>query len=272
MDIDPVALLLPANLNGDHSRFRHRRFRQFLTLIDQTLATKSSCRIIDVGGTLAYWEAFESELRSRNVSILIVNLEPQGPDPAGFTTRVGDATDLGEFPDNSFDIVHSNSVIEHVGSRRNMEKMAGEVRRLAPAYFLQTPNFWFPYETHARTLFFHWMPIPLRVALHRLMPLGFYQRASSRSDAMACINDARCLSRSAMRSLFPDAVVQGEKFAGLNKSWIAIRQAAPGPVQTQGATLDPLKASLENSFVTSMGARIYASTASAGVQPLLPPG
>lgn len=272
-----MATIASGGLNGDHSRFRVRRFRQFLALIDHTLATKTSCRIIDIGGTLAYWQAFERELRDRNVTILIVNLHPQEPAPARFTTSVGDATDLGEFPDDSFDIVHSNSVIEHVGDRRNMAKMAAEVRRLAPVYFLQTPNFWFPYEPHARTLFFHWMPIFLRVALLRAKRLGFYERASSRAEAMACINDAHCLTRSAMRRLFPDAIVQGEKFAGLNKSWIAIRRAVAVPRQGQGATqepathhrLDPIAASTEKLFVRS---RMYAFAGSATAQPRLRPG
>jgi hypothetical protein len=222
MQGEPAVFARP---NAPTNTFRRARFQRFLTVIDTVLARRRVCRIVDLGGTPDYWKVFEDELRDRPVEVLIVNNVPQEQVRSRFDCIVADATDLGEFPDDSFDVVHSNSVIEHVGSWRNMVGMAREVRRLAPAYYVQTPNFWFPYEPHARTPFFHWLPVPARISLLMRKRCGFYEKAETVNDAMRSIEDARCLTRMEMQALFPDADVTGERVMGLTKSWMAIRTA-----------------------------------------------
>ena len=69
-----------------------------------------------------------------------------------------DATNLHEFGDASFDIAFSNSVIEHLSTFENQARMAAEVRRVARAYWVQTPNFWFPIEPHFLVPAWHWLP------------------------------------------------------------------------------------------------------------------
>lgn len=60
----------------------------------------------------------------------------------------GDATNLSQYSDKSFDIVFSNSVIEHLYTKENQISMAKEVNRVGKNYFIQTPNYWFPIEPH----------------------------------------------------------------------------------------------------------------------------
>lgn len=69
----------------------------------------------------------------------------------------GDACAL-PFPDASFDVVHSNAVIEHVGGRARQEAFVREALRVGRRVFLTTPNRWFPVEVHTRLPFVHWLP------------------------------------------------------------------------------------------------------------------
>lgn len=62
------------------------------------------------------------------------------------------------FGDQSFDIVWSNAVLEHVGSRDSQLAVLREVKRVGKRAFLTTPNYWFPIEVHTRTPVLHWLP------------------------------------------------------------------------------------------------------------------
>jgi hypothetical protein len=203
--------------------FRQKRLSQFLALVDEVIAVRGNCRILDVGGRLAYWQALEPLWRDRPCHITVVNLTSEPIPDERFSCLAGDARDLGRFGDSSFDLVHSNSVIEHVGPWRDQCKMAHEVRRLAPRYFVQTPNFWFPLEPHLRLPFVHWLPEPWRVSIVMRHACGFYPRARSCDEARCILDDARLLDPRAMADLFPDARIERERFAGFTKSLIAIR-------------------------------------------------
>lgn len=69
----------------------------------------------------------------------------------------GDACAL-PFPDASFDVVHSNAVIEHVGGRERQAAFVREAVRVGRRVFLTTPNRWFPVEVHTRLPLVHWLP------------------------------------------------------------------------------------------------------------------
>ena len=103
---------------------------------------------------------------------------------------------------------------------------ASEVRRLAPKYFVQTPNFWFPMEPHFMTPFFHWLPEPTRAALIRNVALGSWPKAPTVEESFAWVQSARLLDRKMVACLFPDAELAVERVLGLPKSLMAIRQQA----------------------------------------------
>lgn len=213
-----------ANPDSLASRFRRKRAERLAELCGRIIRKKGKCDIIDLGGKVSYWQNLPSELHDPRIRITIVNLEnaPAVLDPR-FRFVQGDATSL-DFADMSFDLAHSNSVIEHLGSWEAMERFAREVRRLAPAYYVQTPNFWFPMEPHTLTLFFHWLPEPSRVALLLRNTRGHIKRARDVSEAMKAINGLRLLDERALCYLFPDGEVRRERLL-LVKSLILVRDA-----------------------------------------------
>jgi hypothetical protein len=100
-------------------------------------------------------------------------------------------------------------VIEHVGLWGDMQRMAAEVRRLAPRYFVQTPNYWFPFEPHYRLPLVQFLPRRVRLRI---------QQSYFPGDSIELIGARQ------VRRLFPDAVIEWERFAFLNKSLIAVKE------------------------------------------------
>lgn len=213
-----------ADMTDKTNSFRRRRTELFLKLVDPILAKKGEVRILDVGGTIGYWRTLETLLGGRNLRFTVVNLGGEPRDEGRFAIRAGDACNLAEYADDSFDIVHSNSVIEHVGQWVEMRRMANEVRRLAPTYFLQTPNMWFPIEAHFSLPFIHWLPEQMRAAILYAPKGKFVPRDAPYDAAIEMVQRVNLLSRSQMARLFPDAELVPERVMGLAKSWIAIRR------------------------------------------------
>ncbi|HEX2018381.1 MAG TPA: SAM-dependent methyltransferase [Aurantimonas sp.] len=209
-------------------RFRARRFAHIRALIDDALQVRDQVDILDLGGTEQYWQIAADYLDQHRgrLSITLVNNEPTPPpvDPL-FASVEGDACDAGLFDGRRFDVVHSNSVIEHVGEWPRMQAFANNVVRLSERYFVQTPNYWFPLEPHFRVVGFQWLPLPVRAALMRRFNLGFFPRARTPEEAWNNVRDIRLLDRRMMATLFPQAELRIEKVAGLPKSVMVIGRA-----------------------------------------------
>ena len=100
------------------SRLRTKRIVPLLRLIEATSKQLGFVSIVDIGGTVRYWNIIPQQyLVEHNVKITIVNL-PNATLPKNFgpfTFVHADGCNLSDFDNNSFHIAHSNSVIEHVG-------------------------------------------------------------------------------------------------------------------------------------------------------------
>jgi hypothetical protein len=192
-------------------------------MIREVLSAQARCHILDVGGTPGYWMAFGKGLNWSKVKVSVVNLTVSEPGYPQIIPLRGDARRMKEFDDFSFDIVHSNSVIEHVGRWDDMASMAAEVRRLARRYFVQTPYFWFPLEPHVRFPFFHWMPECWRYRILMSRTCGFWEQRPDVGSATKAIQSALLLDRRQMQFLFPDGKIIAERYYGFTKSLIAYR-------------------------------------------------
>lgn len=204
----------------------HFRRRRMLRLAEW-FAIEPGWLVLDVGGTPAIWEF--CPVRPR----LVILNQPRArePVPPGVSYVDGDGASL-PFPDQSFDLVFSNSVIEHLGSRKAMERFAAEVRRTARRYCIQTPDAASPVEPHLYTPFLHWLPASLQHALAPRFSLwSLLSRASAdRRDFYIrhYLEEIRLLRKQELQHLFPEARILRERFLGLPKSLLAIHGAAAG--------------------------------------------
>jgi hypothetical protein len=208
-------------LPGISAFFRRRRMRKLVKLIKLT----PGARVLDLGGAPAIWEHVSPPLE-----ITILNL-PGGLKPREveisqnpllrhhtFRFVEGDACNVEQFGDRSFDLIFSNSVIEHVGPPTKQAEFAHEVRRLGRSYYVQTPSKWFPIEAHSGLPFYWFYPEWLRRAVIRNWRRRFPAWWAD------YIETTRVLSRHRLAELFPNGQTRVEFFFGLPKSYLSYSQ------------------------------------------------
>ena len=179
-------------------------------------------RILDVGGAPETWE-----LLAQRPRVTLLNTPRTRDEMSRAAAWVaGDGRAL-PFPDGAFDIVFSNSVIEHVGDAASQRRFAAEVTRVGRRYWVQTPNRCFPVEQHLLTPFVHWLP---RAWQHRIVPrftvwTWLVRPARDRRDFYLehYLNEVRLLDAAEMAALFPGASILRERFLGCTKSLVAVK-------------------------------------------------
>ena len=200
------------------NRLRAKRFLKFEAL---TTNLPRPFRILDVGGTNAFWENRGWHQRT-DVEILTVNLVAEEQKHANIKPLTGDATHLEQFGDASIDVVFSNSVIEHLFTFENQRRMASEIQRVGKAYWVQTPNFWFPMEPHFHFIGWQWLPVSMRAWLLQRRSFGWRGPCPNPIGARRLVEEIRLLTRNELQVLFPNATMEAEQFCGFVKSWTAV--------------------------------------------------
>jgi hypothetical protein len=185
--------------------------------------------VVDLGGTVEYW------LRSGVVAqhVTVVNLGGASgtgsPPPSWIDVIEHDACKFRSR--SSFDLVFSNSVIEHVGGFLRRREFAARVHELAPAHWVQTPNRYFPIEPHWGVPGMQFLPLRARmwVAAHwawgrrTVPPTGPVRDAVEMECAMT-----ELIGSTEMRLLFPESALWPERMFGMTKSLVAVSGGCGG--------------------------------------------
>ena len=173
--------------------------------------------VLDVGGKINFWEN-RGIAGNTNFEITLINIEKEKSQYSNIKTLMGDATNLSQFANKSFDIVHSNSVIEHLYNFNNQSKMASEIIRVGQKHIVQTPNKYFFIEPHYLLPFLQFIPDKLKFLVLTKTKLSRLKKWDKKF-ASQYIEEIRLLNLQELKILFPKSKIYFEKFMGMNKSF-----------------------------------------------------
>jgi hypothetical protein len=201
------------------ARARSRR----LEITRQRFPDIEDMHVVDLGGTAEAWH--RSQLKPAHVTV--VNLFEPGTSTDRVTAVTGDACDavrvLEEAVGRSrFDLVFSNSVLEHVGGHANRQRLAEATRAIAPYHWVQTPYRYFPVEPHWLFPGMQFLPVAARTKIALSWPLA-HTPSSSEAEARASVLWTELIGIAELQDYFPESDILRERVAGLTKSIIAVK-------------------------------------------------
>jgi SAM-dependent methyltransferase len=213
-------------------RFRARRAERFRSEFQLSADT----RILDLGG--GDGEHIRMVLQDSPVpleNIYVADVNEKSLERArahGHRTTTLSQDGKVPFPDGFFDVVFCSSVIEHVTVPKSevwqhrdglfaqravahQRAFADEILRISKSFWVQTPARSFFLETHSWLPFLGWLPRSGQVAILSITRHFWLSRHPP---------DYYLLTRGHMEALFPGARILSERWLGMTKSWIAVRQ------------------------------------------------
>lgn len=192
------------------NRFRMARGRVLAGQITRLSASlRRPVTVLDIGGRADYWDnvGFDGIAEIRLLNNDEHELERVGSGNM-FVRELGDARCLSGYGDKSVDLVHSNSVIEHVGQWPDICAVASEALRVGLSGWMQTPAFEFPVEPHFRLPLLHWLAPPLR---RRMLAFSPDYRALGVAERRYHVDRINLLSRPEVAALFPGCEIFVER-------------------------------------------------------------
>lgn len=207
-------------------RKRGLLFRKFLQSFPRPL------KVIDLGGTVRYWEAL-GVTDSDGLDITLANNHAMDRtnahqiNPHRFIHEWDiDALKLASMDLATFDVIASNSFIEHLAGQDDQRLVAQQIIAADRPYFIQTPNRNSPIDPHfphPYVPFFALYPKRLKARLLTIGGLGGGWRAPSLDAALGALTFYNPLGLREMRELFPGAELHIERPLGVPMSIIAMR-------------------------------------------------
>lgn len=173
--------------------------------------------VVDLGGRAVHWQKFPI----KPLSVTVVNLLPDTSESDSIhVVRADVCEEMPALQGKTFDLVYSNSLIEHVGGHLRRAAFAENVKKLAPHHWVQTPYRYFPIEPHWLFPGLQYLPDWLRAKAIRHWPLS--PSKPDREHAMGEVLEIELLSRSQMKYYFDTSRILSERVLGVTKSLIAV--------------------------------------------------
>lgn len=174
--------------------------------------------VLDLGGTGASWR----HLGIAPKRLVTLNLVVEARDEEGVLGLVGDAcSPPKEVVQEQFDLVYSNSLLEHVGGVGRRQQLAEVIHGQADFHWVQTPYRYFPVEPHWVFPGFQWLPLKARVEIAQRWHSGYMK--SSRDSSIRDVLWTELIDITEMKLLFPESELWMERMAGLVKSLVAVK-------------------------------------------------
>ena len=123
---------------------RNKRFRAFLDKL-RPAEPERLIKVLDLGGTVPFWQAWNITTHDKlhltlvndHVSDAKNNVESESP---FIVNRRSDVLTLTNDDFRSFDLIFSNSMIEHLSSRHAQRELADRIGASGVPYFIQVPE------------------------------------------------------------------------------------------------------------------------------------
>jgi len=204
---------------------RLKRFNKFMNGVTGPI------RLIDLGGTVKFWENWGLSERP-SFEVTLVNNHDKDKCHADDPIRLpnirrlrADVLTLSAADFAEYDVIFSNSLIEHLPGRELQLKLARAIVDSGQPYFLQTPNKRSPLDPHfprPYVPFFAAYPRSLQARLLSWSALGSSSASPSYDAALTRLENYYPLTTRDVRQLFPQAKILLERPFGVPMSIIAM--------------------------------------------------
>ena len=224
------------NLRTKTRSARRAVFQSFLTNLRRTLPDGDTriLKVLDLGGTAAFWEGWWNISAGDRLEITLVNNHvidktQEGKRPrTGFLTDVNrDATSITVEEFGQFDLIFSNSFLEHLRNRKDQALIAERISASGRPYFIQVPNKNSPVDPHFPFApFFAIWPLGIKARMLTLTDMGSGgRRVPSVEEARRRLSYYSPLGLRDMLQLFPAGSHKVERPFGVPMSILVYRPA-----------------------------------------------
>jgi hypothetical protein len=193
---------------------RAKRRERRWELFEATFPNLAEYRVLDLGGMPRFWRI----VPNRPAHVTTVNVQPADAEEPWSTHVVADACEFS--PPGEFDLVFSNSLIEHVGGHYRRSQLAEVIKAAAPRYWVQTPYRYFPVEPHFVVPGMQFLPVGAQAKIAQHWHAGF--RPAGQTDSLEKVQSIELIGIRQLETYFPGAIIEKERIIGVPTSIIAV--------------------------------------------------